>query len=166
MESDVLRAPLQMVREVGIGRWLQQSPLPPKQSVDPTKPQWLQKAIKFAMLVPNAVAISLGDKGRVQLSVPYADLPSLAPYRPDGNALDDGVVGFGATMWILHGMWLEHTAESESLSMRHKAELKEDKEGDAWFQKSCKSDRFAVSCTKGEERPQATVPLQRPCRPQ
>ena len=50
-------------------------------------------------------------------------------------------------MWILHGV-LEHIAESESLSnssqdreeglnfeiLRHKAELKEDKEGDAWFQ--------------------------------
>ena len=58
-------------------------------------------------------------------------------------------------------MWLEYIAESESLSnssqdreeglnfeiLRHKAELKEDKEGDAWFQKSSKSDRFAVSYT-------------------
>ena len=64
-------------------------------------------------------------------------------------------------MWILHGMWLEHTAESESLSnssqdreeglnfeiLRHKAGLKEDKEGDAWFQKSCNSDRLAVAYT-------------------
>ena len=64
-------------------------------------------------------------------------------------------------MWILHGMWLEHIAESESLSnssqdreedlnfeiLRHKAELKENKEGDAWFQTSCKSDRFAVAYT-------------------
>ena len=63
----------------------------------------------------------------------------------------------------INGMWLEHTAEihSESLSnssqereeglnfeiLRHKAELKEDEEGDAWFQKSCRSDRFAVAYT-------------------
>ena len=159
VEKVVLQGPTQMVREVGIGRWLQQNPLPSKQSVNPAKAEWLQKAIKFAMLVPNAVAISLGDKGRVQLSVPYADLPDLVPHcQPDGNALDDDVVGFGATMWILHGMWLERTAESESLSnssqdreeglnfeiLRHKAELKE---GDAWFQKSCESGRFAVAHT-------------------
>ena len=31
VEKVVLQGPMQMVREVGIGRWLQQSPLPPKQ---------------------------------------------------------------------------------------------------------------------------------------
>ena len=67
-------------------------------------------------------------------------------------------------MWILHGMWLEHTAESESLSshgreeglnfeiLHHKAELKEAKEGDAWFQKSCESDRIAVAYTDPQKR--------------
>ena len=68
MESDVLQAPMQApmqeVREVGIDTWLAQSPLPPKQFVEPTEPAWLHKpCIQFAMLAPNAVAISLGDKG-------------------------------------------------------------------------------------------------------
>ena len=191
------------VREVGIGKWMQKHPLPPKpQSVDPTKDisAWLHKAIKFAMLVPNAVAISLGDKGRVQLSVPYAILPGVlveevAETSLTENHLDYDVVGFGAIMWILHEMWLKHTpAQSPTLHqsreeglkfeiLRHKAELKEDKEGCTWFQKSCHSDRFAVSYidpNEGEERQEAIVPLQRrwklrhtsnsfggrPCRPQ
>ena len=165
IDSDVLRAPMKEVRGVGINMWLKGNPLPPKQDhVDPTEPKWLHKAIQFAMLVPNAVAISLGDKGRVQLSVPYANLPGIVPpHKEDKRALDDDVVGFGAIMWILHQKWLDHTAaiRSESLSnssqereeglkfeiLRHKAELKEDKEGDAWFQKSCRSDRFAVAYT-------------------
>ena len=65
VQKVVLQGPVQMVRD----------PPTVTVSVDPTKPEWLHKAIKFAMLVPNAVAISLGDKGRVRLSVPYADLP-------------------------------------------------------------------------------------------
>ena len=150
---------MQDVREVGIGKWMQKHPLPPKpESVDPTREMWLDQAIKFAMLVPNAVAISLGDKGRVQLSVPYAILPRVLveEVAESDDHLDYDVVGFGATMWILHEMWLKHTAQSptdhqsreEGLkfeTLRHKAELKEDKEGCTWFQKSCHSDRFAVS---------------------
>ena len=173
MESDVLRAPMKEVREVGIDAWLKGNPLPPKKIVDPGKPEWLHKAIQFAMLVPNAVVISLGDKGRAQLSVPCADLPGLVPpYKEVTNALDDDVVGFGATMWILHRMWLKHTAvtQSEFVSnssqdreegldfeiLRQKAELKEDKEGGAWFQRSCKSDRFAVAYTDQRSRRKAT----------
>ena len=68
VQKVVLRGPVQMVRD----------PPTVTVAVDPTKPEWLHKAIKFAMLVPNAVAISLGDKGRVRLSVPYADLPGLS----------------------------------------------------------------------------------------
>ena len=164
VRSEVLDAPMASVREVGIGKWMQKHPLPPKPpSVDPTEeiPMWLHKAIKFAMLVPNAVAISLGDKGRVQLSVPYAILPGVlveeVAETQSENHLDHDVVGFGAIMWILHEMWLKHTdARSPTLRqsreeglkfeiLRHKAELKEDKEGCTWFQKSCHSDRFAVS---------------------
>ena len=102
VEKVVLRAPTQMVREAGIGRWLQQSP---KQSVDPTKPEWLHKAIKFAMLVPNAV--DFVGRQRPSTAVCAVCRPSWPCATPSaGNALDDdGVVGFGATMWILHGMW-------------------------------------------------------------
>ena len=164
VRSQVLDADMARVRAVGIGKWMEKHPLPPKPpSVDPTEeiPMWLDKAIKFAMLVPNAVAISLGDKGRVQLSVPYAILPGVlveeVAETQSENHLDDDVVGFGAIMWILHEMWLKHTAarsptlrqsREEGLKfeiLRHKAELKEDKEGCTWFQKSCHSDRFAVS---------------------
>ena len=63
------------MREAGIGKGIQKNPLPPKpESVDPTDQMWLHKAVVFAMLVPNAVAITLEERDRVQLSVPYADL--------------------------------------------------------------------------------------------
>ena len=127
MESDVLRAPMKEVRDVGINMWLQGNPLPPKQVVDPTEAAWLRKAIQFAMLVPNAVAMSLGDKGRVQLFVPYADFPGIVPpYKEDKRALDDDVVGFGATMWILHRMWLKHTAEIQSESLSKSSQEREE----------------------------------------
>ena len=164
VQSQVLDADMASVRAVGIGKWMQKHPLPPKPpSVDPIGeiPMWLHNAIKFAMLVPNVVAILLGDKGRVQLSVPYAILPGVlveeVAETQSEDHLDHDVVGFGAIMWILHEMWLKHTAaQSPTLQqsreeglkfeiLRHKAELKEDKEGCTWFQKSCHSDRFAVS---------------------
>ena len=109
----------------------------------------------------NAVPILLG-KGRCQLSTSYTDLPRLADHRRKSEAdqsIDEHVVGFGAVVWQIYktreaefgknwGRMGDDRLQKESKKLqwqivRHKAELKEDKEGCQWFLKACRNNRLA-----------------------
>ena len=101
---------MERVREVGIGKWMQKHPLPPKpESVDPRDEFWLHQhqvchvgAKCYGHCVgrqrPSTAVCAVCNPSWHACSLGYEEVAESADH------LDHDAVGFGAIMWVLHDM--------------------------------------------------------------